>query len=51
MFCLRLVFMVVLLESENQDGALDDPEHGDGADGVGRDEFRPARKWNADATH
>jgi hypothetical protein len=29
--------------------AFDDPEHGDGADGVGRDEFRPARKWNADA--
>jgi hypothetical protein len=29
--------------------ALDDPEHGDAADGVGRDEFGPARKWNADA--
>ena len=27
---------------------LYDP-HGDGADSVGRDEFRPARKWNADA--
>ena len=28
--------------------ALDDPEHGDAADGVGRDKFGPARKWNAD---
>jgi len=35
--------------AENQNGALDDPEHGDAADCVGRDEFDPARKWNADA--
>ena len=28
--------------------ALDNPEHRYTTDGVGRDEFGPARKWNAD---
>lgn len=37
-----------LIGSKGSD-ALDDPEHCDRADGVGRDEFGPARKWNADA--
>jgi len=36
-----------LIDSKG-DEALDNPEHGDAADGVGRDEFGPARKWNAD---
>ena len=48
--CCFVGFMV-LSECQNQNGALDDPEHGCGADGVGRDEFGPARKWNADASH
>ena len=51
MFLLRVVFMVVLSECQNRNGALDDPEHGDGADGVGRDEFGPARNWNVDASY
>jgi hypothetical protein len=38
-------FHGVLSESaENQNRTLDEPEHGYGADSVGRDEFGPARK-------
>ena len=31
-------------------GAFDDPEHGDGTDGVWWNEWRPAREWQRDTT-
>lgn len=48
---LRRFHGVLSMSAENQNRALEDPEHGDGADGVGRDEFGPARNWNVDASY